>query len=96
VRTEVNALLNKKNAMCKTPRNQSYKIALTDKLHMIKTEMDLPILIELQHHLQPLKRKKRRMKRKVRKRKRRRKKQKKLLFKRTKKITSGPHLVNGI
>jgi hypothetical protein len=96
LKMEVNAFQDKQNAMSRTLRNQSWKIALTDKLHMMLTEMDLPILIELQHHLQLLKRKKRRMKRKVRKRKRRRKKQKKLLFKRIKKITSGPHHVNGI
>jgi len=76
---EVNALPNKENATNRTPRNQRF--ALTDKLHMIKTKMDLPILIELLLHLQLLKKKKRRLRKRKKRRLRKRKRRKQLLLK---------------
>jgi hypothetical protein len=91
LKMEVNAFQDKQNAMSRTLRNQSWKIALIDKLHMMLTEMDLPILIEWPLHLQLLKRKKRR----PRKRRKRRRKLKKLSLKNLEMMISGTHHATG-
>jgi len=76
MKMDLSASPNKQLAISLTLLSQSYKIAQVELLHMVSTEMDQTILIELLPLLQLLKRRKRR-----RKRRKRKKRLKKLLFK---------------